>query len=294
MSVEPHNPPRRAKLGLALGGGALAGVAHIGVLEVLQENGIRPDVIAGTSAGAFVGAFFASGVPVDILRRESKRLSWKVLRRRIFPRMALASSGPMRAYLRKLLPVQRFEDLPIPLVVVATDLVSAEMVVITSESMRPAPAAIPEDVVVLSADLIDAIAASCAIPVVFEPIKLQGRLLVDGFLTNNVPAGLTRLFGAERVIAVDLMSDHRRRPAPKHIIEYALSALNTYRYWSVKNRAIWADVVLRPNVAELQQGDVINHVGLIEAGRRACLEAMPAIRKILSEPSATEAPTHGS
>ena len=273
------------KLGLALGGGALAGVAHIGVLEVLEERGITPDIIAGTSAGAFVGAAYASGGSAKRLHQEAYRLSWKVLRRRILPRMALASAGPMRVYLKRMLGVSRFEDLKIPLAVVATDLVSAEMVVMTAEGMKPKTGSIPEDVVVMTADLIDAITASCAIPVVFEPVKLDGRLLVDGFLTNNVPAGLARMLGAQRVIAVDLMSDHRRRPPPRHIIEYALSALNTYRYWSVKNRSIWADVVLRPNVAELRQGDAIDVEGLVEAGRQACLKALPAIEKMLSEPA---------
>ena len=197
----------------------------------------------------------------------------------------------MRGYLSQLLPVKHFEDLQIPLAVVATDLVTAEMVVVTASDNQPDPAHVPDDVVVTSADLLDAICASCAIPVVFEPVKLNGRMLVDGFLTNNVPAGLTRLFGAQRVIAVDLMSDHRRRPAPRHIIEYALSALYTYRYWSVKNRQIWADVILKPDVLEIRRGDVIDAEGLIQAGRQACLDAFPAIEKLLNQSLAGEDPS---
>ncbi len=274
----------RVKLGLALGGGAMTGVAHIGVLEVLQEHDIHLDFIAGTSAGAFVGATFAAGVDAGQLHREAKNLSWKALRRRIFPTMALASSRPMSGYLKKLLPVTRFEDLHTPLAIVTTDLVTAEMVVLTSADNHPDPSALPDDVVFASADLVEAICASCAIPVVFEPVKLAGRTLVDGFLTNNVPAGLTRIFGAQRVIAVDLMSTPPRRPAPRHIIEYALSALNAYRYWSVKNRTIWADVVLKPNVQELRRDDVIDVDGLVDAGRKACQDALPAIKALLTDP----------
>ena len=292
MSGEREEAPRRAKLGLALGGGALAGVAHVGVLEVLGEHGIVPDIITGTSAGAFVGALFAAGVTTERLGEESRRLSWKLLRRRLFPKMALASAGPMRVYLKRLLPVTSFEELRIPLAVVATDLVTAEMVVMTSKNAQPDPETVPEDMAVISADLIEAICASCAVPVVFEPVNIQGRLLVDGILTNNVPAGLARMLGAERVIAVDLMSYHRRRPTPRHIIEYAISALNAYNYWSVKNRAIWADVVLRPNVTELQRGDVVNAAGLVEAGRQACLQALPTLEKLLSEPPTVQESTN--
>jgi len=288
----PEKTVNGVKLGLALGGGAMAGMSHIGILEVLEEEGIVPEVITGTSAGAFVGAAFAAGMSAGELRERAEGLKWKLLRRRLFPTLALASAGPMRTYLRKLLPVTRFEELRIPLGVVATDLVSAEMVVMAAQNGWPGDRELPHDMVVMTPDLVDAIVASCAIPVVFEPVRVEDRLLVDGFLTNNVPAGLARLMGAERVVAVDLMADRRERPAPRHIVEYALSALNAYRYWAVKNRSIWADVVLRPNVAELRRGDSIDVKGFVEAGRRAAREALPALRKLLSGDGGVERPGH--
>ena len=271
---------KRAKLGLALGGGAMVGVAHIGVLEVLDEAGIRPDYIAGTSAGAFVGAAYAAGISPADMRQRARTLKWKLLRRRIFPTMALASPRPMMGYLRRLLGVHRFEDLKIPLAVVTTDLVTSEMVVFGRADWRPTK--LPPDMIVTTGDLIEAICASSAIPVIFEPVRLGGRLLVDGFLTNNVPAGLARMMGADRVIAVDLMKIRTRTAEPRHIIEYALSALNVYRYWSVKNRSIWADVVLRPNVVELKKDEIIDSDRLIDAGRVACEQQLENIRAMLS------------
>ena len=173
-------PASRPSIGLALGGGFARGLAHIGVLRVLEDNHIPIDFVAGTSVGSVIGAAFASGVSAREMQEIAGLVRVRDFARFTLSLLGLCSNDRMQMFLEKLLKVKTFEELKIPLAVSATDFVSGEGVVFRSGS------------------LVDAVRASCAYPGMFLPVNLGGRLYVDGMLGYAVPAVPLREMGAER------------------------------------------------------------------------------------------------
>jgi NTE family protein len=194
----PGHPPererrqrRRPLIGLALGGGAARGWAHIGVLRAMDRAGFRPDIIAGTSIGAVVGGSYAAGMLdeiEDFARSLTKRSVLGLMDFHI-PSSGLISGGRLRRQLEDKLGDRRIEDLAVKFAAIATELGVGNEVWLTHGSTS------------------DAIRASYALPGIFEPVKLGGRWLVDGALTNPVPVTVARAMGAEVVIAVNLHAD---------------------------------------------------------------------------------------
>jgi NTE family protein len=186
------------RIGLALGSGSARGLAHIGVLRAIEEAGVRIDAIAGTSMGAFVGAMYAAG-RLRELERGFSGLDWSgiaALLDPVFPRSGLIDGQKIGEFLRQHIDVPRIESLRIPFQAIATDLSSGE------------------EVVLGQGDLVQAVRASIAVPGVFNPVRTNGRVLVDGGLVNPVPVSAVRAMGAGLVIAVDLNHDivsHRLR-----------------------------------------------------------------------------------
>lgn len=184
-----HRQWKSKRVGLALGSGGARGWAHVGVLEVLEEKGIAVDMVAGVSMGAVVGAFFAAGRMAP-LRELAVDLDWNRLRQ-FFWEISLSRSGltdgkRLLEETAKLLGASRFEELGLPLRTVATDLANGG------------------EVVLAAGDLLQALRASISIPGLFSPVRLDGRLLVDGGLVNPVPINVARAMGAQVVIAVDV------------------------------------------------------------------------------------------
>jgi len=181
---------RTRKIGLALGSGAARGLAHIGVLKVLDREGIPIDFVAGTSAGALIGALYAAGIsPMEI-----EEIALNIDRRKTisFFTPTISSSGlvdgsRIEKFIESILGRQNIGDLKIPFAAVATDLQTGEEIVITEGS------------------LITALRASISIPGIFTPVKYKGRLLVDGGLVNPVPVSTTFNMGADIVIAVNVL-----------------------------------------------------------------------------------------
>ena len=196
--AEPERPAngtaRRLKLGLALGGGAARGWAHLGVLEVLDREGIRPDVIAGCSIGAVVGGCWAAGKTEAI-----STFAHGLTKRRVMGLLDFhIGSGLIGGHrLRKLLELDlgdlRVENLPVRFASVATELVTGHEIWLTQ------------------GPLVEAMRASYALPGVFDPVRVGGRWLMDGALVNPVPVTLARAFGADIVICVNLNNDVRLR-----------------------------------------------------------------------------------
>jgi len=270
-------------LGLALGGGALLGLAHIGVLEVLEGAGIRPRVVTGTSVGALIGACYAGGMSLPDMKATARSFSWRRVRKpKMLPTMAVFSTAPMRQFLEETLPAGDFDELEIPLAVVATDLRTAQMVVLGGGYLDGLESE-DDETVCLKLDLAEAVRASCTMPVLFEPVEAAGRILVDGFLTSNVPAGLARKMGAEVVLAVDLQQRRSLYENPSNIVEYTIQAQMIYRYWAVKNRQIWADVVVRPELKSFEWDDTARADAIMAAGREAALEKLPELEAALKD-----------
>jgi len=180
-----------ARIGLALGSGSARGLAHLGVIRVLEEAGIRIDFVAGTSIGALIGAIHAAG-KLDELETTFQDFDWKKIVSFfdvVFPKSGLIDGAKISDLVRAHIHADAVEALPIPFCAVATDIVSGE------------------EVVIRTGDVIEAVRASVSVPGIFTPVRSNGRILVDGGLTNPVPVSVVRAMGADIVIAVDLNHD---------------------------------------------------------------------------------------
>jgi NTE family protein len=181
---------KEGRIGYALGGGAARGLFHIGVLGVLEEHGIYPDVIAGTSMGAIIGALYASGLSAGELKKMVIELDWKKIIRMTdiaLPFNGLIQGKRITALLKSILKDKDFDQLKKEFACVATDLTTGEEVVMKQGS------------------LIEAVRASISIPLVFTPVKADGRFLVDGGLVNVVPVSVCRDMGANFIIGVNAL-----------------------------------------------------------------------------------------
>jgi NTE family protein len=258
--VDDDTPPIR--IGLALGGGAVRGAAHIGVLDVLDRAGLRPAIITGTSAGALVGALYASGMSPAEIAKVAQTLRWARLVRPGRTRKALFETSKLGSFLETALGGVEFEDLPIPFAAIACDLTTGREVV-----LRSGPVA-------------SAILASAAIPGVFSPVERDGHLLVDGGLVTMVPAALTRRMGADIVIAVDVSGPLPRRP-PTTVL-HILVAVSTLQPGGRDAIEEDADLVLKPEVDAYAFWELARIPEFEEAGRDAGEKALPVIRALLA------------
>ncbi len=260
----------RVRVGLALSGGAARGIAHVGVLRALIENEIPIDAIAGASAGALIGGCYAAGVPISRLEEMARGFRWRHTQRFSFSRLGLQSNAPMEKFLRKFLPVTRFEDLKIPFAAMVTDLAKGELIVKRDRG-----------------DLPFAIRASCCIPFVMMPIEdEEGRLLIDGGITQNLPISQTRDLGADIVIAVDVNGDGVRffgRPRTALGV-LARTFMAVERIVSDQERAD-ADVQIAPKIGHIRWDQTWRSKELIECGYQAGLAAIDEIRSVIDQAS---------
>ncbi len=255
-------PPR---LGLALGGGAARGFAHVGVIQVLEEAGIRPDLVAGTSAGSLVAAIYASGKTGSQLQRVAETMEeatiadWTVP---LFNRGVLRGDALAR-YVNAQVGSRLIEDMHLPLGIVATDLNSGR------------------DVLFQRGDTGTAVRASSAVPGVFQPVRISGRDYVDGGLVSPVPVRAARKMGAELVIAVDISSppDGNLAGGTLDVLLQTFSimgmSINTFELQD-------ADVVVRPSLNGIASSDFSSRKRSIDAGRKAMIQAMPQLRAAIA------------
>lgn len=252
-------------IGLALGGGFARGIAHVGVLKVLEEEGIPVQCIAGTSVGALIGAAYCSGLSIDELVEVAYKVRFTSFARWTLSRMGFATNDRMVSFLTRLLKAKRFEDLRIPLGVTATEFSSGEGEVFQTGS------------------LIAPIRASCAYPGMFLPVNVDGRWFVDGMLSHPVPTVPLREMGAQRVIAVHLKGQWCSQGAPRHLFDvigqsFAIAQDRMSDGW---RRA--ADLVIEPDVAGFLYDDFKRAGDLLHVGEVAMRRALPEVRKWLEE-----------
>ena len=257
-------------IGLALGGGFARGIAHIGVLKVLEEENIPVRVITGTSVGALIGAIYCSGLTSAEMAEVAHNTRFTSFARWTLSRYGFASNDRMIAYLTRTLKCKTFEDLRIPLGVTATDFNTGEGVVFHSGS------------------IFDPVRASCAYPGMFLPVQIHGRHLVDGMLSYPVPTRPIREMGAERVIAVHLKGRWAKGGAPRHLFDvigqsFAIAQDAMASLWRGA-----ADVVVEPDVAEYAYDDFKHADDLIKLGETAMRQAIPEVRKWMEVPVATD------
>jgi NTE family protein len=176
----------RKRVGLALGGGGARGMAHVGVIRVLERAGITVDCIAGTSAGALVGAAYAAGLNSDQLLEMALQMRWRDILRLVWPRQGFISFARLESYLVHILGDLTFAELKIPYAAVTADLATGKQVVLREGRVARA------------------VRASCSVPGIVTPVEVDDRLLIDGGVVNNLPISVVRNLGADVVIAVGL------------------------------------------------------------------------------------------
>jgi NTE family protein len=261
-------PQGRPRLGVALGGGFARGIAHLGVLRVLQEEQIPVDVVTGTSAGAMLAIAYASGHSIAEIVHQARATRFKDFGNWKLSWLGLASNQKLEHYPRKFLGVSTFEDLKIPLAIAATDLASGEAVYFSHGQLGPA------------------LRASCAYPGMFVPVEIEGRFLVDGFLAAPVPVDAARSLGADVVIAVFLEAANNRKPSS--IVDViGLSFAILQRHADLEWRRT-ADIIIEPNVKDFLWDDFEKTAELIAAGEAAARAALPKIRMALAAKSNRE------
>ncbi|HET7151658.1 MAG TPA: patatin-like phospholipase family protein [Candidatus Acidoferrum sp.] len=270
MHQRPVVPALRPGIGLALGGGFARGFAHLGVLQVLEDHQIPISHIAGTSVGSILGAAYASGAPLARIMDVCRNLRFRDIARWRVSRLGLASNQRLGALIERVFSSRQFEDLRIPLAVVATDLSSGEPVVFTQ------------------GNLVDAIRASCAFPGLFEPVEIGTRCLADGGLVAPVPTHAARLLGATTVIGVSVGVHDGHRGAPTNIFQVVSRAVGAAQKHQLEIWEKHADLVLRPDVQSLSWDNFDRAEEAIQAGAATARRALPRIQKLLEKRAQTE------
>ena len=257
--------PRPPRIGLALGGGAARGFAHVGVIAVLEEAGLRPSVLVGTSAGSLVAALYASGKTSAQLQQTALNMEEVAITDWMLPIFGrgMFRGEALSRYVNDLVAGRLIENMAIPLGIVATDLNSGQAVLFQR------------------GDTGLAVRASSAVPAVFVPVKINGREYVDGGLVSPVPVRFARQMGAELVIAVDISSPPEGNPADGTLQillqTFAIMGKSINRY-ELRD----ADLVIQPSQAGLKSADFSARQRAIDAGRAAMLAALPELKARLA------------
>lgn len=259
----PPPAPEKKKLALVLGGGAARGFAHIGVIKVLEANGIFPDLIVGTSAGSLVGALYASGIDAFELQRTALTLDESVFADWTIYGRGLIKGEAIAAYVNQQLKNQSIEQLKRPLAIVATDLRTGEPIVFQRGNTGAA------------------VRASSAVPGIFQPVRIGDRDYVDGGLTHPVPAVIARSLGADVVLAVDISA----KPANQELASTVDVLLQTFTIMGSRisqYELAKADLVIRPAVNQIKGTDFSARNLAILEGERAAMPLMAELKSKLA------------
>jgi NTE family protein len=255
--------PRRGSLGLALGGGAARGIAHIGVIKVLQEEEIPICCVAGTSIGAVVGAFFCAGKSWQEMWEVTQEIKWSELVQPTLSGMGLVKTTRLEKLLVEHLGEITFRELATPLTTVAVNIINAEPVFFDSGPVARAAR------------------ASASIPGIFEPVETDdGQFLVDGGVTDNLPSGIVRKMGARAVLAVDLNRDSSDGKEPRNLLDVTFRTFTVLMWNTSREGRRDADVLLEPDISHIGFHDLGKAEELFAAGEEAARRVLPKIRKL--------------
>ncbi|MHA6205683.1 patatin-like phospholipase family protein [Dyella soli] len=266
-STKPTPPPApllpppvvKLRIGLALGGGAAKGFAHIGVIKMLEANGIRPDVVSGTSAGSVVGALYASGMDPFQMQEQAFALDESRIRDvRLFSG-GVVQGQKLQDYVNQLVKNRPLDKLELPFAVVSTQLETGQRTVFVRGNTG------------------QAVRASSSIPGVFEPAEINGKHYVDGGVVSPVPVDAARELGADVVIAVDI-STKASGSNPVGMVNIVGQSISIMGQKLGEQELARADIVIRPKVGQIGAADFEQKNQAILEGERAALAAMPAIK----------------
>jgi NTE family protein len=245
------------KIGLALGGGGARGLAHIGVLQHLEKIGLAPEVLAGTSAGAAIATLYAFKVPLAQIQSELEKLKPIEFSSLRIPKLGLMENTTLAEMLDRLIGKDaKIEDSPIPLAIKATDIISGESVLLTSGSVR------------------SAVLASCCVPGIYIPVERDGKLLVDGGLTENVPVSALDTLKASLKIAVNL-NGNQTYPKPEGIFDVLANSLDISIDHQTWEQIELADIVISMDLSRFSRFRNDQARLLIEEGFKAAQKEIP-------------------
>lgn len=265
---------QRPLVGLALGGGAARGAAHIGVLKVLAEEGIHVDRVAGTSVGSVVGAAFCAGLSWQKILERARRIDWPDIASLALPRRGLLRMDRFEGLIRDTIRVRDFRELAIPLSTVAVDLTSGRQVVFDTGPIARA------------------VRASCSVPGVFEPVLEGEGVLVDGGLLNEVPADVVRRMGADVVLAISLTADRRHDAPPRNVLDIIYYSFDILLAARTQESLKAADIVVAPQLAGFAYRDLKRIDELVDRGETAMRGAVGRLKQIIA--AASNRPSLGS
>ena len=259
------------RIGLALGGGFARGIAHAGVLKVLEERNIPIHCVAGVSAGSVAAAAFSSGASAAEIAGIGSAMRFKDVARFSINRLGFVNTERMALFLQKLLKRFRFEDMRIPLGIVATDLATGEPVVFRDRG-----------------DVTTPLRASCSYPGLFQPVRDDARLLVDGSMSMAVPSLVCRALGATHVISVNLPSPGWKS-AGANFLNVVNRCIQIVQSRIVQDWRAASDIVITPEVGSFGWNGFGNADQLIRAGEAAAREAVATIEGWISSPQPSSA-----
>lgn len=251
------------KIGLALGGGAALGAAHVGVLRAIKEQNIQIEYISGTSIGALAAAFYAFGKSWEEIQEITKGLAWLDISHISLTRFSLLNNDEMGKLITEHIGDKNVEDANIPLAIVTTDISTGKKFTITRGPVA------------------EAIMASTCIPGIFHPREFDDVMLVDGGLIENVPIPTLKELGATYTIAVDLNA-HFTYKRPTNIMEMILNSFHLMMAQNDQKHSAAADINIQPNLSEYTEYDLSLSEGLIQKGYETAVKSLLNFRNIIS------------
>ncbi|MBS1494321.1 MAG: patatin-like phospholipase family protein [Bacteroidetes bacterium] len=262
-------PPRvlksKPRVAVVLGGGAFLGMAHVGVLKVLEENNIPIDLIVGTSAGSFVGAMYASYPNSDTVKKIGMSIKSKeIFNASLFNSITGFVTGEnLQQYITDHVKVKNIEDTQIPFVAVTTDLISGKTIALSSGPLAPS------------------VNSSCAIPMIFEPVKMYGMILVDGGVLDGVAVDIAKTYNPDVIIAIDLMSILNTTPEVKNFIDVLARSYQIAAYRVKETIVPGADILLEPKLSQFPLLSDAFDKQVYDAGYTVAMENIDSIKAII-------------
>jgi NTE family protein len=252
------------KIGLALGSGGARGFAHLGVIKALKDAEIPIHLIAGSSMGALVASFYGAGIDMDRLYKLSTAFKRKYFLDFTVPKMGFISGKKVKEFIKVFTHGKNIEDLSIPIGIVATDLLTGEKVV-----FQTGPVA-------------DAVRASISIPGIFVPEKYNGRILVDGGVSDRIPVSVAKEMGADIIIGVDV-SRVKRNAEITSIYDVIMQSIDIMQAEIINNREIAASVMIRPPVEIYSSRAFTNIDEIINLGEEEAKKHLKQIKTVIEQ-----------
>ena len=255
---------KKAKIGLVLSGGGARGFAHLGAIKAFEEYGLEFDFVSGTSAGSLVGAFFAAGLKFDDMLNIARRFDDKDIRTSKLMFVPSKTEGIEKIITENLGNIN-IEELKIPFTATAVDLKSTEEICLTK------------------GNLAKAVAASCCVPAVFQPVEHNNRILCDGGLRNTLPADIPKIFGCDYVVSVDVNKSRLYGTSSTKLVDVISCSIRILMESNVFKGYEFSDVILRPETKRFKSTTSQGYMDMIEEGYREAIDKMPQIIKLFKK-----------